>query len=174
MKKAFLLTLLCLLIFSSQLFAVEFADQHQHPSCQYCGMHRVKFAHSRMLIEYENSDPVATCSLHCAAIELALGIEKTPTRILVGDLNSNELIDAETAFWVVGGKKPGVMTIRGKWAFVEQSAAEQFVRGNGGIIIDFDHAMRAAYEDMYKDTMMIRNKRKMKKMQMEQMPMDAK
>lgn len=174
MSKIILLaSLVCMFLSSTAGFAAELQDVHEHPSCNYCGMSRVKFAHSRMLIEYENSDSVATCSLHCAAIELALSIEKTPLRILVGDFNNDQLIDAETAFWVIGGEKPGVMTLRGKWAFSEKSSAEQFVIGNGGIISDFDHAMRAAYEDMYKDTMMIRNKRKMKKMKLQQ-SMEAK
>ena len=169
MKKTLTLLFTLLFLASSLLVAAEFEDQHQQPSCLYCGMDRIKFGHSRILIEYEKNPSVAVCSLHCAAIELALGVEKTPTNILVGDFNSRQLIDAEEAFWVIGGKKPGVMTLRGKWAFSDNNAAESFVSSNGGIITDFDHAMRASYEDMYKDTMMIRNKRKMKRMKMQQM-----
>jgi len=169
MKKALSLCLTATLLFSSLLFAAEHADQQEHASCSYCGMHRVKFAHSRMLIEYNDDSSVGTCSLHCAAVEFAISIDKTPQAIKVGDYNSKQLIDAETAHWVVGGDKKGVMTMRGKWAFSEKAAAEKFVATHGGIITDFDHAMRAAYEDMYKDTMMIRNKRKMKKMKMHKM-----
>jgi len=159
---------LFLSLLSGLLFAAEFADQQQFPACQFCGMNRVKFGHSRMLIEFENHPSVATCSLHCAAIELALSLEQDPTSIKVADFNSQELTDAETAHWVIGGEKPGVMTLRGKWAFANRDEAEKFVGDNGGLIVDFDHAMRAAYEDMYKDTLMIRAKRKMKKMQMMQ------
>lgn len=176
MKKFLLFSLLSMLLFTSPVFATEHAehaDQQQFAACEYCGMNRVKFAHSRMLISYEKAGPVATCSVHCAAIELALSIDKTPTSTQVGDFNTEQLIDAETAFWVIGGNKPGVMTIRGKWAFGEKAAAEQFVAANGGIIVGFDQAMKAAYEDMYKDTMMIRNKRKMKKLKMQQHKMGA-
>ena len=167
MKKIIAFSALFFLLFAAgPVLAADLQDAHEHASCDYCGMNRVMFAHSRMLIEYQESPPAALCSLHCAAIELALSIDKTPTAIKVGDFNSQQLIDAETAFWVIGGTKPGVMSTRGKWAFSEKAAAEQFVTSNGGIISDFDHAMRAAYEDMYKDTMMIRNKRAMKKMKM--------
>jgi nitrous oxide reductase accessory protein NosL len=167
MKRIIAFTTLLLLLFAAgPVLATELQDAHEHAACDYCGMNRVKFAHSRMLIEYQDGLPAALCSLHCAAIELALTIDKTPTAIKVGDFNSQQLINAETAFWVIGGKKPGVMTMRGKWAFSEKAAAEQFVASSGGIISDFDHAMRAAYEDMYKDTMMIRNKRAMKKKMM--------
>lgn len=169
MKKILSFTLIALFLFSSQLIAAEHMDQEEHASCNYCGMNRVKFAQSRMLIEYSDKSSVGTCSLHCAAVEFAISIDKTPEAIKVGDFNSKQLIDAENAVWVIGGEKPGVMTMRGKWAFAEQSAAEKFVATNGGIIVGFDKAMKAAYEDMYKDTMMIRNKRKMKKMKMHQM-----
>ena len=39
-------------------------------------------------------------------------------------------------------------------------------QANGGSLATFDDAIKAAYEDMYADTKMIRERRKMKKMQM--------
>lgn len=42
------------------------------------------------------------------------------------------LIDAEKAFWVIGGSKPGVMTKRAKWAFEKKEAADKFMLDNGG------------------------------------------
>lgn len=168
MKKLLSLSLSLLLVIASLAFAAEQADQQAHPSCSYCGMHRVAFAHSRMLIEYSDQSSVGTCSLHCAALEFANSIDKVPAAIKVGDFNTQELIDAETATWVIGGDKPGVMTSRAKWAFADKAAAEQFVKTHGGTIVDFELAMKAAYEDMYKDTMMIRKKRQMKKMKPQQ------
>jgi len=169
MRKALSICLIATLLFSTLGFAAEHVDQQQHSSCDFCGMNRVKFAHSRMLIDYTDKTSVATCSLHCAAVEFAISINKTPQAIKAADFDSKQLIDAEHAFWVIGGKKPGVMTTRAKWAFSDKGAAEKFVRNQGGIIVGFDQAMKASYEDMYKDTMMIRNKRKMKKMKMQQM-----
>ena len=32
-------------------------DIKKHPSCKFCGMDREKFAHSRMLIEYDTGRP---------------------------------------------------------------------------------------------------------------------
>jgi copper chaperone NosL len=128
-------------------------------------MDRQQFAHSRMLIAYEDGTEVGLCSLHCAAVELSLKLDKTPKMILVGDYGAKNLIDAEKATWVIGGSKPGVMTKSGKWAFEKKGDAEAFVSGNGGSIASFDQAIKAAYEDMYADTKMIRDKRKMMKMQ---------
>jgi len=57
------------------------------------------------------------------------------------------------------------MSKRAKWAFEKKDQAEKFVKENGGQLATFDEAMKAAYEDMYSDTKMIREKRKMKKME---------
>jgi nitrous oxide reductase accessory protein NosL len=140
-------------------------DVKEITECQYCGMDRGKFAHSRMLIEYEDGSVEGTCSIHCVAIDLAINIDKTPKAIMVGDYNIKKLIDAEKAFWIIGGSKMGVMTKRAKWAFEKKEDAEKFLKENGGKISTFDEAMKAAYEDMHADTKMIREKRKMRKME---------
>jgi hypothetical protein len=140
-------------------------DMKEITECLYCGMDRAKFAHSRMLVEYEDGTREGMCSLHCAAIDLAANIDMTPKTINVGDYVTKKLIDAEKAFWVIGGSKTGVMTKRAKWAFEKKEAAEKFVKENGGNISTFDEALKAAYEDMYADIKMIRDRRKMKKME---------
>jgi copper chaperone NosL len=144
-------------------FALD--DITQSPSCKHCGMDRQKFDFSRMMIEYEDGSSTGVCSLHCAAVELALNIDKAPKVIKVGDFGTKNLIDAEKAFWVVGGTKPGVMSKQGKWAFEKKDAAEAFVKSNGGTLTSFEDAIKIAYTDMYEDTKMIREKRKMKKAQ---------
>ncbi len=135
-------------------------DVQQHASCKFCGMDRGKFAHARMLIQYEDGSSTGLCSLHCAAVELAGNLDKAPASIHVGDAGTRKLIDAEKATWVVGGSKPGVMTVRGKWAFETREAAETFAKENGGTLATFDEALKAAYEDLYADLAMIRAKRK--------------
>jgi copper chaperone NosL len=142
-------------------------DISQFNSCKFCGMDRGKFAHSRILIDYEDGSAVGTCSIHCAAVDLAINIDKTPKTIWVGDFNSKQLIDAEKAFWVIDANKMGVMTHRAKWAFGKQEEAQQYITANGGQAADFDAVMKATYEDMYADTKMIREKRKMKRMKMQ-------
>ena len=132
-------------------------------SCQYCGMDREKFAHSRIIIEYDDGSVVGACSIHCAAVDLATNIDKTPKAILVGDYGTKNLIDAEKAVWVVGGSKMGVMTRKAKWAFEKKEDAEKFIAGNGDAIAVFDEVMKTVYEDMYQDTKMIRERRKMMK-----------
>jgi len=143
-------------------------DIGKFPSCKFCGMDREKFAHSRMLIDYDDGTAEGTCSLHCAAIDLILKIDKTPKGIRVGDYGTKSLIDAEKAYWIIGGSKMGVMTKRAKWAFEKKGDAEKFLKEYGGKLGSFEEAIKAAYDDIYEDTKMIREKRKMMmKMQME-------
>ena len=168
MKKSFLIIGLFLCVFlltGSMLVAQE--DIQKHKSCGYCGMNREQYAHSRMLIIYDDGTEVGTCSIHCAAMDLAINLDKTPKSIQVGDYNTKKLIDAEQAAWVIGGDKPGVMSKRAKWAFEKKADAEAFIKTNGGNLATFDEAIKAAYEDIYADTKMIRDRRKMKKMQMQ-------
>ena len=160
--KIIILASIFLLVLANIAIALD-TDTKKHPSCSYCGMDRAKFAHSRMLIEYDDGTTVGTCSLRCAAIDLANNIDKSPKTIGVGDYYSKKLIDAEKAYWVMDDSKPGVMTGRAKWAFENKNSVEKFIKENGGVLATFDDAIKAAYEDMYKDTKQIRERRKMKR-----------
>ena len=159
----FVLTVVGLIFGAGLVLAQE--DVKQIPECIYCGMDRGKFAHSRILIEYDDGALEGMCSLHCAAIDLAVNIDKNPKSIQVGDYLTKKLVDGEKAFWVIGGNKMGVMTKRAKWAFEKKEDAEKFIKENGGKLSTFDDAMKAAFEDMYADTKMIRERRKMKHME---------
>jgi nitrous oxide reductase accessory protein NosL len=163
MKRWLVFVLAALILSLSAGFCLAQDDVAKQASCKYCGMDRKTFAHSRMLVTYEDGSTMGTCSLHCTAVELALNIDKTPKSIEVGDFKTKKLIDAEKAFWVIGGSKPGVMTKRAKWAFESKADADAFIKENGGTLATFDEAIKASYEDMYADTKMIREKRKMMK-----------
>ncbi len=166
MKRLLSLILICLTLGAVFAFA---ADKVESPdSCKYCGMDRTKFAHSRMSVDYDDGSATGTCSIHCLAVELANTIDKTPKSIKVGDYGTKQLIDAETAFWVIGGDKQGVMASHAKWAFASKAAAEAFIKESKGTPGTFDDAIKSAYEDMYKDTKMIRERRKMMKMKMQE------
>jgi copper chaperone NosL len=159
---AFLL-IAALLLPAAPSSAAPSKDVVEGPSCGYCGMDREKYAHSRMLIRYRDGSTGPTCSLRCAAVDLAIGLDKLPQEILVGDYRTKELIDAEAAHWVMGGTQSGVMTRNPKWAFKERADAERFVTENGGNLATFDYVIQAAYAEMYEDTRMIRERRRMRK-----------
>ncbi|MDH4220085.1 MAG: nitrous oxide reductase accessory protein NosL [Candidatus Aminicenantes bacterium] len=143
-REVYILTIVLVLFAGLLCFAQE--DIQKHPTCQRCGMDRLKFAHSRMLIEYEDGTTAGTCSIRCTAVDLELNKDKTAKTLMVGDYYSKELIDAKTAFWVIGGSKPGIMTKRAKWAFQKKEDAEKFIVENGGDIANFEQALKVAQE----------------------------
>lgn len=160
MKRNVLSPVWVLFFFSICAVASGQDDLQKAPACKYCGMDRAQFAHSRMLVEYDDGTAVGVCSLHCLAVDYILNTDKTLGSVLVGDLNGKNLVDAEKAFWVLGGSKPGVMTKQAKWAFEKKADAEKFIAESGGTLATFDEAMKAAFEGMYADTKMIWEKRK--------------
>jgi nitrous oxide reductase accessory protein NosL len=136
--------LLCLA--GSPLLAQE--DIRQHRSCPHCGMDRKGYGYSRMLILYEDGGATGVCSLRCAAFELDANPERRVKAVLAADRATRELVDAEVAVWVMGGKKPGVMTKVAKWAFRSRADAEAFVASYGGTIVPWPEALAAAREEL--------------------------
>jgi nitrous oxide reductase accessory protein NosL len=127
--------------------AVAGNDIDEFRSCNYCGMDRKAYGYSRMMVIYENGSRSGVCSLHCAVTEMYEHKGNTTKSLLVADRTSQTLIDAEKAFWVVGGNKRGVMTQNPKWAFATKEAAQSFVSSHGGRITGWDAALQAARED---------------------------
>lgn len=161
MKNSLLCGLMCILIMGGgHALGEEQDDIARHPACLYCGMDRAKFAHSRMQVTYDDGSVLGTCSVHCAALDMALFTDKAPVGFGVGDYVTRKLIDAEKAYWVIGGDQPGVMSARAKWAFEKKADADQFVRKHGGKAAGFEEILEATYADMYKDTQMVREKRR--------------
>src|SRR5512133_551261 len=159
MRKTLLYTALVLGFMSAAALGWAETDVKDHPSCPLCGMDRGKFAHSRILLQYDDASSLGTCSLHCAAMELTLNRLKIVTAFAAADYNTQKPVDAKKAAWVIGGSRPGVMTRRAKWAFEKRSDAEGFAKKYGGRVWAFDEAMKATFQDMYEDIKLIRQKR---------------
>ncbi len=145
-------------------FAQQEDDLQKFPTCTHCRMERKQYAPSRMLLTHTDGTECAFCSLHCLALELVIHTDKNPNSVRVADYNTGALIDAETASWVLGGIKKGVMTERAKWAFKSKKEADEFIRQNGGEHVVFEQALEAAYQDMYTDSKVIRNRMKIRNM----------
>ena len=131
----------------------------EEQSCSYCGMYKSRFEHSWVNIEHDDGSVTAVCSIHCAAIDMALHTEKSIRKITVGDYDTKKQINADKAYWVIGGDIMGVMTARVKWAFETKEGADNFIKKHGGRPATFNDVIKAAFEDMYQDTLMIRKKR---------------
>ena len=138
-------------------------DIAKFPKCPYCGMDRKVYHHSRMLIQYSDDLPDATCSLHCAAISLSLNIDREAKRIWVGDnasaAESKPLADVDQAIFLIGSSIKGVMTRRSKVAYSDVSLAKAAMAEHCGELGAFDAALLAAYTDMAQDVAMVRRNR---------------
>ncbi len=128
------------------LTAIAETDIDQHRNCRHCGMDRKAYGYSRMLMEYKDGTRVGTCSLHCVVTELNNKGGEVVS-IKVADRNTRQLIDAEKAVWILGGKKRGVMTMQAKWAFATREAGQQFVDTYGGLITTWNEVLTAAQKD---------------------------
>ena len=124
------------------------AEKVESPkSCVQCGMDREFFAYSRMLIRYADGTTAGVCSMNCAVTEMKQNKGKQVASLMVADYAGKALMDARSATWVTGGKKPGVMTPLPKWAFAKREEAQSFVRENGGTITTFDEALSLALKE---------------------------
>jgi nitrous oxide reductase accessory protein NosL len=127
--------------------ALAHDDIGEYRECRQCGMDRKAYGYSRMLVVYEDGSRAGVCSLHCAAIEIGEHTDKKVKSLWVADRDTHLLIDAKTAYWVIGGRKRGVMTPIAKWAFADKKAAAAFIKENGGTLATFDVALKAAVEE---------------------------
>jgi copper chaperone NosL len=138
-------------------------DIEKYPKCPYCGMDRAKYHHSRMLIHYADDLADGTCSLHCAAISLAINVDREPKGIYVADNavagEPKPLLEAGSASFLIGSRIKGVMTRRSKVAYGNEAAAQAAQQAEGGELAGFEAALGAAYADMAQDVAMIRKNR---------------
>lgn len=146
----------------------------KYPNCPHCGMDRRKWHHSRHLIHYDDDRAVGTCSLHCAAANLAVNLDRGPKAIYAADFGSGAeikpLVEVGKAVYLVGSKLPGTMTAKSKMAFADRAAAEAARAEQGGDILDFEAALREAYLGMAADTAMIRKRRAERRAKAQQKP----
>ena len=153
MKRGIVFIAIILVLSSSSAFAHPTGENLGNlPGCKHCGMDTRAHPNGRVVVQYSDGRPEGLCSLHCALIDIFLNSHRTLIDIRVADYYSTSLIEAENAFWVIGGGKPGTMSKRAKWAFVRKDDAERFIRIHGGGLANFDHAIKAAFDDMYRDT----------------------
>ena len=138
-------------------------ELQKYPKCPYCGMDRKQWHHSRHLVHYSDDLVDGVCSLHCAALSLALNIDRGPKAIYAADFGSAEnpkpLVNVQETTYLIGSKLPGTMTKQSKMAFASRQAAQEAQGTHGGELGDFDAALRAAYLSMAEDTIMIRKRR---------------
>ncbi len=126
--------------------------------CPECGMTLPMFYKTNHVATV-NGKVKQYCSIHCLAEEMQKGIK--PTNIKVVDVTTLQFIPAQKAYYVVGSRIKGTMTMVSKYAFGTKADAKTFANANGGKVTDFAGALADAKAELEKDNKMIAQKQAM-------------
>jgi nitrous oxide reductase accessory protein NosL len=133
--------------FAEELCAVKHPfmppDKEFTGQCPNCGMVRPMWA--RTWMEFTTSKgKFGVCSFHCLA-DMALKSGEEPKDVMVAlYLNPKETVKAKEAFFVVGSKAKGTMTMKSKLSFPSKEEANKFVKTCGGEVVGFKEALKLA------------------------------
>ena len=111
--------------------------------CPICGMSLKMFYKTSHGVVLKDGTMKQYCSMRCLAADWS-SIESQVKKVVVTDVTSEKLIDAKSAFYVVGSKVPGTMSMVSKLAFASEADAKAFVAENGGEVMGFDAAFAKA------------------------------
>ena len=138
--------------------AVLLEKGEYNKSCSICGMHLPTFYKTNHAIIFKDGKALQFCSIHCLVetMEYRLSREEKAQigEIKAVDALTNAMIDVKGAYYVIGSKKPGTMSMVSKYVFKEKADAEGFVRDFGGGIADYEGAYSKAKEDFASRKMM--------------------
>jgi len=131
--------------------------------CKVCGMTLPMFYKTNHAAKV-NGKVHQYCSIHCM-VEEAVKNGTKPIDPQVVDNTTLKFISAKKAFYVVGSKKPGTMSMVSKYAFGTKQAAEQFAQKFGGKIMSYAKLEPMVEKNLKKEIVGIRKKQaKMAKM----------
>ena len=117
-------------------------DKH---SCSVCGMKLPMFYKTNHAATHQDKT-IQYCSIHCLVDEIKNN-KKQLQNIKVVDNTTLRFIDATKAYYVVGSKKKGTMSIVSKYAFGSKDEALKFSKRYGGEVLDFEKAKQIALKD---------------------------
>ncbi len=124
-------------------------DQREH--CPNCGMHLPTFYKTNHAVTFKNGVSRQFCSMHCLVDAMENGPIKSDRGLIntiqVVDTNGLKLIDVNRAWYVVGSRQRGTMSMVSKYAFTSKEAAEAFAAEKGGRVMNFREAYLEALKD---------------------------
>ena len=129
--------------------------------CPVCGMNIKTFYKTSHTAKLQSNKPRQYCSMRCLAVDMKeYKIDKKSIQVV--DAKSEELIDATTAFYLVGSKVPGTMSKVSKLGFKNEADALEFKKKRKGKIVDFNTALLTAQNSLASDIEMIIKKKEKK------------
>jgi nitrous oxide reductase accessory protein NosL len=129
--------------------------------CPVCGMSLKAFYKTSHTAKLADETPRHYCSMRCLSVDMQEHTLDT-NHVKVVDAKTEKLIDATTAFYVVGSKVPGTMAKVSKLAFKNQTDAQEFAQKYKGKVVDFASALSMAQKSLAVDIAMITKKKEKK------------
>ncbi len=117
--------------------------------CPVCGMTLPMFYKTNHAATHKNHGK-HYCSIVCMIQDAVVNNTKLENFKVV-DNTTLKFIDSKDAYFVVGSKKPGTMSVVSKYAFGTKQAAEKFAAQNGGKIMRFDALYKMVEKSLAKD-----------------------
>ena len=117
-------------------------ETQKRESCRVCGMYIDQYKSTAAELVYKDGHKESTCGVACMLreVEDAGGLDAFES-VKVHDWISGELVDAETATYVMGSKVIPDM-VPNYIAFANREEAEAFTAKEGGDLIDFNVAFQ--------------------------------
>ncbi|SFV75428.1 hypothetical protein MNB_SM-3-957 [hydrothermal vent metagenome] len=117
--------------------------------CSVCGMTLPMFYRTNNAADHDGKHD-QYCSLTCEITDMVINGKKL-TNFKVVDNTTLKFIDASKAYFVVGSKKPGTMSMISKYAFGTKKAALAFQKENGGKIMRFQEVVAMVKQNLQKE-----------------------
>ncbi len=117
--------------------------------CPICGMTLPMFYKTNHAATSNGKDH-QYCSIVCSVEDAVVNGTKL-TNFKVVDNSTLKFIDSKDAFFVVGSKMPGTMSVVSKYAFGTEAAAKKLVAKKGGEIMKFDALYALVKKSLDKD-----------------------
>ncbi len=155
MRKSFMIGMF-VLVLGVCLSGVVQADEQKW--CPLCSMNLKMFWKTTQWLTFSDGTRTGYCSIHCASKvyqKRATDIEHWE----VADYDTNKLINAYKAHFLIGSDLPGTMTPVSKLAFASRDVANSYQKEHGGTIGNLDDALQRAIEGRGEDMALIKKKK---------------
>jgi nitrous oxide reductase accessory protein NosL len=129
--------------------------------CPVCGMNLKMFYKTNHTSKLKNDTPRQYCSMRCLVLDKQeYGIDNSSIKVV--DATTQKLVDASSAFYVLGSKVKGTMSKVSKLGFAKEEDAKKFAKKYGGKVVSFEVALKAAEDSLKTDIAVIKSKKEKK------------
>jgi len=125
--------------------------------CPLCSMNLKMFWKTHHRLTFSDGTITGYCSIHCASEVYEQKVTEIE-RWEVADYDTQDLVDARRAHFLIGSDLPGTMTAVSKLAFATFHTAQEYREKHGGTIGSLNDALKQALEGRGEDMALIQQR----------------